>query len=100
MVGVFLFRCKTGRIGKNCECSVDEVNSEDMSDSCRRGNSTEICSNNGECICGRCVCKTRASPTEVYSGKYCECDNFNCDRSDGVICGGKKFFFFFYQVHV
>eukprot|EP00079_Xenopus_tropicalis_P036299 XP_017950070.1 PREDICTED: integrin beta-1 isoform X1 [Xenopus tropicalis] len=82
-------RCNEGRIGKECECSTDEVNSEDMDAYCRRENSSEICSNNGDCICGQCVCKKRDNPNEVYSGKYCECDNFNCDRSNGLICGGK-----------
>ncbi|XP_027306336.1 integrin beta-1 isoform X1 [Anas acuta] len=81
-------RCNEGRIGRLCECSTDEVNSEDMDAYCRRENSTEICSNNGECICGQCVCKKRENTNEVYSGKYCECDNFNCDRSNGLICGG------------
>lgn len=83
-------RCNEGRIGRLCECSTDEVNSEDMDAYCRRENSTEICSNNGECICGQCVCKKRENTNEVYSGKYCECDNFNCDRSNGLICGGEK----------
>ncbi|PKU33010.1 integrin beta-1 isoform x1 [Limosa lapponica baueri] len=87
--GVFeRLRCNEGRIGRLCECSTDEVNSEDMDAYCRRENSTEICSNNGECICGQCVCKKRENTNEVYSGKYCECDNFNCDRSNGLICGG------------
>uniref|UniRef100_H2ZUX0 Integrin beta n=1 Tax=Latimeria chalumnae TaxID=7897 RepID=H2ZUX0_LATCH len=81
-------RCNEGRIGRLCECSTDEVNSEDMDASCRKDNSSEICSNNGDCICGECVCKKRENPNEVYSGKYCECDNFNCDRSNGLICGG------------
>ncbi|XP_024070209.3 integrin beta-1 isoform X1 [Terrapene carolina triunguis] len=81
-------RCNEGRIGKKCECSTDEVNSEDMDAYCRRENSTEICSNNGECVCGQCVCRKRGNTNEVFSGKYCECDNFNCDRSNGLICGG------------
>ncbi|XP_043922124.1 integrin beta-1 [Protopterus annectens] len=81
-------RCNEGRIGRLCECSTDEVNSEDMDASCRRDNSSEICSNNGDCSCGECVCKKRENPNEIYSGKYCECDNFNCDRSNGLICGG------------
>ncbi|KAM4705454.1 integrin beta-1 isoform 2-T2 [Rhinophrynus dorsalis] len=82
-------RCNEGRIGKECECRSDEVNSEDMDAYCRRENGSEICSNNGDCICGQCVCKKRENPNEVYSGKFCECDNFNCDRSNGLICGGK-----------
>ncbi|CAI5788983.1 Hypothetical predicted protein [Podarcis lilfordi] len=81
-------RCKPGRIGKLCECSMDEVNSEDISSTCRRANSSEICSNNGECICGQCVCRKRENANEIYSGRFCECDNFNCDRSDGLLCGG------------
>ncbi|XP_069504157.1 integrin beta-1 isoform X1 [Ambystoma mexicanum] len=81
-------RCNDGRIGRLCECSTDEVHSEDMDAYCRKANSSEICSNNGECICGQCVCKKREIANEVYSGTYCECDNFNCDRSNGLICGG------------
>ncbi|XP_018418754.1 PREDICTED: integrin beta-1 [Nanorana parkeri] len=81
-------RCNDGRIGKQCECSTEQVSSEDMDAQCRKENSSEICSNNGDCICGQCVCKKRENPIEVYSGKYCDCDNFNCDRSNGLICGG------------
>ncbi|XP_042559604.1 integrin beta-1-B-like [Clupea harengus] len=50
--------------------------------------STDICSNNGDCVCGTCECKKRENPEERYSGKYCECDNFNCDRSNNKLCGG------------
>ena len=89
-MGCFPSRCNPGRIGKQCECSIEEVNSEDMSGTCRATNSSEICSNNGECICGQCVCKKRENPNEVYSGQFCQCDNFNCDRSDGLICGGNS----------
>ncbi|XP_012497634.1 PREDICTED: integrin beta-1 [Propithecus coquereli] len=81
-------RCNEGRVGRHCECSTDEVNSEDMDAYCRKENSSEICSNNGECVCGQCVCRKRDNANEIYSGKFCECDNFNCDRSNGLICGG------------
>ncbi|XP_067870723.1 integrin beta-1-like isoform X1 [Heterodontus francisci] len=81
-------RCNKGRIGQFCECSIDEVNIEDMDASCRKDNASQICSNNGDCICGKCVCKKRENPDEIISGRYCECDNFNCDRSNGLICGG------------
>lgn len=77
-------------MGRHCECSTDEVNSEDMDAYCRKENSSEICSNNGECVCGQCVCRKRDNTNEIYSGKFCECDNFNCDRSNGLICGGKN----------
>uniref|UniRef100_A0AAY4AJG8 Integrin beta n=1 Tax=Denticeps clupeoides TaxID=299321 RepID=A0AAY4AJG8_9TELE len=81
-------RCNDGRIGQKCECSTDEVRTEDLDANCRMDNGTEICSNNGDCICGTCECKKRDNPEERYSGKYCQCDNFNCDRSNNKLCGG------------
>uniref|UniRef100_A0A8C5FQT2 Integrin beta n=1 Tax=Gadus morhua TaxID=8049 RepID=A0A8C5FQT2_GADMO len=81
-------RCNAGRIGGKCECSKDELRTEDLDANCRRDNGTDICSNNGECVCGTCECKTRENPAEIYNGKYCECDNFNCDRSGNKLCGG------------
>ncbi|XP_030631799.1 integrin beta-1-like [Chanos chanos] len=81
-------RCNEGRVGKSCECSTDEVNTEDMDANCRMNNGTDICSNNGECICGTCECKMRENPAEIYSGRFCECDNFSCERSNGSLCAG------------
>ncbi|XP_061094129.1 integrin beta-1-like isoform X1 [Conger conger] len=81
-------RCYEGRIGRQCECRTDDVNSDDLDANCRRDNGTDICSNNGDCICGLCECKKRDNPEERYSSKYCECDNFNCDRSNNKLCGG------------
>uniref|UniRef100_A0A8C5FMP3 Integrin beta n=1 Tax=Gadus morhua TaxID=8049 RepID=A0A8C5FMP3_GADMO len=81
-------KCNAGRIGGKCECSKDELRTEDLDANCRRDNGTDICSNNGECVCGTCECKTRENPAEIYNGKYCECDNFNCDRSGNKLCGG------------
>uniref|UniRef100_A0A4W5QN66 Integrin beta n=1 Tax=Hucho hucho TaxID=62062 RepID=A0A4W5QN66_9TELE len=81
-------RCNEGRIGRHCECSTNEVTSEDLDKNCRKDNGTDICSNNGDCVCGTCECKKRENPEERYSGKFCECDNFNCDRSNNKLCGG------------
>ncbi|KAL6103775.1 itgb1 [Pungitius sinensis] len=81
-------KCNDGRIGRLCECSKDEVRTEDLDANCRKDNGTDICSNNGDCVCGTCECKKRENPAETYSGKYCECDNFNCDRSNNKLCGG------------
>ncbi|XP_076837538.1 integrin beta-1-like [Brachyhypopomus gauderio] len=81
-------RCNEGRIGRLCECSRDEVRTEDMDANCRMDNGTDVCSNNGDCICGTCECKKRENPEERYEGKFCECDNFNCDRSTGKLCAG------------
>ncbi|XP_037386868.1 integrin beta-1-A-like isoform X1 [Pygocentrus nattereri] len=81
-------RCNEGRIGRVCECSKDDVRTEDLDANCRMDNGTDICSNNGDCICGTCECKKRDNPEERYEGKFCECDNFNCDRSNNKLCGG------------
>ena len=55
----------------------------------RNRNSTQLCSNRGECVCGECQCHTRPDPTETVSGRFCECDNFSCARDiNGHICGG------------
>ncbi|KAF6727973.1 Integrin beta-1 [Oryzias melastigma] len=81
-------KCNEGRVGKWCECSSNDVATEDMDRTCRKDNSTDICSNVGECVCGTCECKKRDNPNERYSGLYCECDNFNCDRSGNLLCGG------------
>uniref|UniRef100_A0A8C8JTD2 Integrin beta n=1 Tax=Oncorhynchus tshawytscha TaxID=74940 RepID=A0A8C8JTD2_ONCTS len=81
-------RCNEGRIGRLCECSTDEVRTDDLDGNCRKDNGTDICSNNGDCVCGTCECKKRENPEERYSGKFCDCDNFNCDRSNNKLCGG------------
>ncbi|CAI5673896.1 integrin beta-1a isoform X1 [Oreochromis niloticus] len=81
-------RCFEGRVGRNCECSSNDMATDDMDQTCRKDNSTDICSNNGECVCGTCECKKRPNPEERYSGQFCECDNFNCDRSGNKLCGG------------
>ncbi|XP_077414998.1 integrin beta-1-like [Vanacampus margaritifer] len=80
--------CNEGRIGRRCKCSMDEVRREDLDATCRKDNGTDICSNNGDCVCGTCECKKRDNPTESYSGQFCECDNFSCDRSNNKLCGG------------
>ncbi|KAJ8388158.1 hypothetical protein AAFF_G00146490 [Aldrovandia affinis] len=81
-------RCYEGRVGRQCECSIYEVESDDPDANCRRDNGMDICSNNGDCVCGACECKKRENPEERYSGMFCECDNFNCDRSNNKLCGG------------
>nr|XP_055059275.1 integrin beta-1-like [Misgurnus anguillicaudatus] len=81
-------RCNEGRLGRLCECSREEVLTENLDAYCRKDLSANICSNNGECVCGTCECKSRENPEERYSGRYCECDNFSCDRFNNKLCGG------------
>ncbi|RXN33122.1 integrin beta-1-like protein [Labeo rohita] len=81
-------RCNEGRLGRLCECSQDAFLTDDLDANCRMNNGTDICSNSGQCVCGTCECKKRDNPGERYSGKFCECDNFSCDRSNNKLCGG------------
>jgi len=80
--------CNPGRFGEICEC--DEKTQADDS-KCKQANSTNpdvVCSNAGSCVCGKCVCNKRDNSNEKISGKYCECNNYGCDRYDGKLCGG------------
>lgn len=81
-------RCNEGWIGQFCECNIREVFSDDIVASCQEDKASPICSNKGDCICGQCACKRRENPNELIYGRYCECDNFSCDRHNGLICGG------------
>lgn len=58
---------------------------------CRVDNTTLIdCSGKGQCVCGVCECEKRQNQEELISGKYCECDNFSCERDRGLLCGGPE----------
>ncbi|KAI8489904.1 Integrin beta-1 [Branchiostoma belcheri] len=80
--------CNSERYGPLCECTIDDNEASDFDATCRRANSSVICSGRGECICGECVCFPRDNPREKVYGPFCECDNFSCDRYEGLICGG------------
>ena len=56
----------------------------------RKDNSSIICSGLGDCICGQCVCHTSDVPNKKIYGQFCECDNVNCERYDGQVCGGES----------
>uniref|UniRef100_A0A8C9AEY3 Integrin beta n=1 Tax=Prolemur simus TaxID=1328070 RepID=A0A8C9AEY3_PROSS len=83
-------RCEAGYIGKNCECQTQGRSSQELEGSCQKDNSSLICSGLGDCICGQCVCHTSDVPNKQIYGRYCECDNVNCERYNGQVCGGPK----------
>ncbi|KAM9695674.1 integrin beta-2 [Trichechus inunguis] len=83
-------RCQPGYMGKSCECQTQGRSSQEMEGSCRKDNSSVVCSGLGECICGECVCHRTEDPKKRIYGRYCECDTFNCERYEGQICGGEK----------
>ncbi|XP_043581912.1 integrin beta-PS-like [Bombus pyrosoma] len=84
--------CNEGFYGKQCECEGNDAGAESaaaMADCKPNNETTEICSGHGDCKCGVCDCAKRPNPQEVFYGKYCECDNFSCKRSEGLVCGGR-----------
>ncbi|XP_078010704.1 integrin beta-2 isoform X2 [Phascolarctos cinereus] len=81
-------RCDPGHIGKTCECQTHGKSSQELEGNCRKDNSSVLCSGLGDCICGLCTCHISDVPNKLIYGKYCECDNVNCERYDSQLCGG------------
>ncbi|KAG9508444.1 Integrin beta-PS, partial [Fragariocoptes setiger] len=83
--------CDPNRYGRECEC--DSKDSDPAKDllGCFHGNDTRVCSGRGVCRCGLCDCQQKGTDLDsrVY-GKYCECDNFSCDRHEGKVCSGPE----------
>ncbi|XP_044583271.1 integrin beta-PS-like isoform X1 [Cotesia glomerata] len=97
--------CDKNFHGKYCDChniandhnnkseNNDKVPNENnkgiVKEDCRASvNDTVNCNNHGTCKCGICECHVRPNPLEKFSGKYCECNNFSCKRSNRLLCGG------------
>ncbi|XP_012882820.1 PREDICTED: integrin beta-2-like [Dipodomys ordii] len=83
-------RCDAGYSGKNCECQTQGKSSQELEGSCRKDNSSLVCSGMGDCVCGQCMCHASDEPNKEIFGRYCECDNVNCERHQGQPCGGPK----------
>lgn len=82
--------CNSGYTGKNCECETKGKTSKELEGSCRKDNSSVICSGLGDCVCGQCVCHTSDVPNKQIYGTFCECDNMNCEFHNGSLCGGTE----------
>lgn len=101
--------CDDSHFGRKCECDSDNAHgTKDLTSGCRPDNFTQVdCSGRGSCVCGVCECEGRQNPDEVcsnflqpdmvinfkfdfqhISGPFCECDNFSCDRHNGLLCAG------------
>ncbi|XP_024122859.1 integrin beta-1 isoform X3 [Oryzias melastigma] len=79
--------CHQPYFGQSCQLQEDSFFSDDES-MCRSAADAAVCSGRGTCIEGSCECFRRENPRERYSGRFCECDNFNCPYHNGRICGG------------
>ncbi|XP_012937864.1 integrin beta-PS isoform X2 [Aplysia californica] len=83
--------CNPKRYGKYCECEADDVTSKESLKECIMPNATVPCSGRGSCECGKCKCSTRSSDSaKLFSGKYCECDDYSCNHYNELICGGPE----------
>ncbi|KAK2089747.1 Integrin beta-2 [Saguinus oedipus] len=80
--------CDAGYIGKNCECQTQGRSSQELEGSCRKDNSSLVCSGLGDCICGQCLCHTSDVPGKQIYGQFCECNTISCERHNGQVCGG------------
>ncbi|KAM8718425.1 hypothetical protein ACLKA7_001609 [Drosophila subpalustris] len=84
-------QCDELHFGGTCECSMSDVHlNNGNKNMCRQGNNTNAadCNGRGSCACGRCECNKRPNPEEIISGKYCECENFSCERNKNLLCSG------------
>uniref|UniRef100_A0A8D3D0I2 Integrin beta n=1 Tax=Scophthalmus maximus TaxID=52904 RepID=A0A8D3D0I2_SCOMX len=76
-------QCHPGRLGPRCECSVEDYSPSDDAN-CVPKPGSRMCGGRGDCLCGQCSC--HANEFGQVWGKYCECDDFNCQRFKGALC--------------
>ncbi|KAM4633397.1 integrin beta-1-like [Polymixia lowei] len=79
--------CNEPYIGHRCQKNGGSLFSLDDR-LCRSDPNSTVCSGRGDCIYGECECHRRENPEERYSGRFCECSNFDCPRSNNRMCGG------------
>lgn len=83
--------CYDNHYGANCECNSTNLDSQTHLDACRVDNTSQVCSGNGDCLCGTCYCTPRQNPFELVSGTYCHCKNYTCAHDEEEnICGGPE----------
>ncbi|XP_072902731.1 integrin beta-2 [Hemitrygon akajei] len=78
--------CLPDWTGKTCECDTGKRSTQELDAACRKDNTSSTCSNQGDCFCGVCTC--HIYPNKKVYGKYCECDDQNCERNLGKLCAG------------
>ena len=49
---------------------------------CREGPDTLVCGGRGTCEEGFCNCDALDDPAQRYTGHYCECNDFDCPKSN------------------
>ncbi|XP_044271772.1 integrin beta-PS isoform X2 [Tribolium madens] len=82
--------CIEPAYGPYCECNKDGTSANISTANCINPKNGLECSGRGNCICGKCECEQRNNPEEAISGELCQCDNFSCERHNGLICSGPE----------
>jgi len=83
--------CDPKRYGKFCECEADSADSQESIEACIAPGDSVPCSGRGKCECGKCTCFPRTADTiDLFSGPFCECDDYSCPYFDNDFCGGPK----------
>ncbi|XP_039973258.1 integrin beta-1-like [Xiphias gladius] len=79
--------CYESYTGQHCQRDTDSFSSPNE-EFCRSGPNAPLCSGRGQCVEGFCECEKRVNPKEFYSGRFCQCSNFDCSYHSNRICGG------------
>ncbi|CAG9564645.1 unnamed protein product [Danaus chrysippus] len=70
--------CVSGWAGEACDCTLD-------TDMCIAPGREDVCSGNGECVCGRCQCN-RLEDGTLFSGAFCE----TCETCENPLCANAE----------
>ncbi|XP_059196137.1 integrin beta-1-like [Centropristis striata] len=81
-------QCECNKTYSGLQCqTVTDYFSAPNEDLCRSGPNDPVCSGRGECVEGFCECERQINPAERYSGRFCECSNFDCPYHNKRPCG-------------
>uniref|UniRef100_A0AAV2MFJ3 Integrin beta subunit tail domain-containing protein n=1 Tax=Knipowitschia caucasica TaxID=637954 RepID=A0AAV2MFJ3_KNICA len=86
-----LCTCDPLYVGARCGTHVSslEEDANDPEAPCRKGPGAPVCSGKGLCEDGYCVCNELENSSGRFSGRFCECNNFECPLRNGSLCGGQ-----------
>ena len=77
------FNFSLGYSGKSCECDEEGLGGiTALDEKCKSDSNEPICSGNGRCKCGQCICD------QGHVGKYCKCNKEQCPKTGTKICNG------------
>ncbi|XP_076046740.1 integrin beta-PS-like [Oratosquilla oratoria] len=82
--------CLDRSYGKKCQCNTDSLDTDIVNEDylCQYGNETQVCSGQGICQCGQCVCNQPSKFNDI-NGVYCECNHGGCrDPKNKILCSG------------